>query len=35
MIVDPASGLVYVTRSEANTVDVFNPVTMAVFAAMN
>jgi YVTN family beta-propeller protein len=28
VIVDPASGLAYVTRSEANTVDVFDPATM-------
>jgi DNA-binding beta-propeller fold protein YncE len=28
VVVDPASGLAFVTRSEANTVDVFNPATM-------
>jgi YVTN family beta-propeller protein len=28
VVVDPASGLAYVTRSEANTVDIFDPATM-------
>lgn len=28
VVVDPVSGLAYVTRSEANTVDVFDPATM-------
>jgi YVTN family beta-propeller protein len=28
VVVDPASGLAYVTRSEVNTVDVFDPATM-------
>jgi len=28
VVVDPASGLAYVTRSEANTVDIFDPETM-------